>query len=71
MSAKAIEEIGLVIGILGALVIAWGSLTIVLATRSYQGPSESDHRKEKWAHLLGSLMIGVGFAGTLWRLIQK
>jgi hypothetical protein len=71
MTTKAIEEIGLAIGILGALIVAWGSLIIVVATRSYQGPSEGDHRKEKWAHLIGSLLIGVGFAGSLWRLIQK
>jgi hypothetical protein len=71
MSAKAIEEAGLVIGLLGALIVAWGSLTMVLASRSYQGPSEADHRKEKWAHLIGSIGIAIGFAGTLWRLIQR
>jgi hypothetical protein len=71
MSVKAIEEIGLIAGILGALILAGGSLIMVLATRSYTGPTEADHRREKWSHLLGGFLIAVGFAGSLWRLIQK
>jgi hypothetical protein len=71
MSVKQIEEIGLALGILGALVLAWGSLMMTLALRSYTGPSDADHRKEKWSHLIGALLIGVGFAGSLWRLLQR
>jgi hypothetical protein len=71
MSAKAIEEIGLILGILGALILAGGSLIMVLASRSYSGPTEADHRREKWTHLLGGFFIAIGFAGSLWRLLQK
>ena len=71
MSTKFIEEISLVAGILGALILAVGSLIVILASRSYSGPTEADHRREKWSHLLGGLLIGVGFAGSLWRLLQK
>ena len=71
MSVKQIEELGLGLGILGALVIAWGSLMMLLAFRSYNGPSDADHRREKWSHLVGALLIGVGFAGSLWRLLGK
>ena len=71
MSTKAIEEIGLAAGILGALVLAAGSLIMILASRSYSGPTEADHRREKWTHLIGGVLIAVGFAGSLWRLVQK
>jgi hypothetical protein len=71
MSVKAIEEIGLVAGIVGALILALGSLIMILANRRYSGPTEADHRREKFTHLLGGILIGVGFAGSLWRLLQK
>ena len=71
VSTKAIEEIGLIAGILGALILGWGSLVIVLASRSYGGPTETDHKKEKLSHLVGALLIAVAFAGSLWRLLQK
>ena len=71
MSVKQIEELGLAIGILGALIIAWGSLMMIVAFRSYNGPSDADHRREKWSHLLGALLIGVGFAGSLYRLLGR
>jgi len=71
VSTKLIEELGLIAGILGAALLAIGSLIMVLANRSYSGPTENDHRREKWFHLMGALLIGVGFAGSLWRLLQK
>ena len=71
MSTKAIEEVGLIVGIVGALILAWGSLIIVWAGRSYSGPSETHHRREKWAHLIGGLFIAVGFGASLYRLLQK
>lgn len=71
MSTKAIEEIGLIAGILGALILVFGAFVMILASRSYTGPTETDHRKEKWSHLIGGILIGVGFAGSLWRLLQK
>ena len=71
MSTKAIEEVALVVGILGALIMAAGSLLIIVASRSYSGPTEADHRREKWAHLIGAVFIAVGFAGLLWKVLQK
>jgi hypothetical protein len=71
VSTKAIEEISLAAGILGALILAAGSLLMILASRSYTGPGDADHRREKWMHLLGGLLIAVGFAGSLWRLVQR
>jgi hypothetical protein len=71
MSAKAIEEIGLAAGILGALILCVGSLIIIMASRRYAGPTDADHRREKFSHLLGGFLIAVGFAGSLWRLLQK
>lgn len=71
MTALRIEELSLALGILGALVLAWGSLMMILAFRSYTGPSDVDHRREKWSHLVGAILIGVGFTGTLWRLLGK
>jgi len=71
MSGKQIEELGLALGILGAVVLAWGSLMMLRASRSYNGPSDGDHRREKWSHVVGALLIGVGFAGSLWRLLGK
>jgi hypothetical protein len=71
VSTKVIEEAALIAGILGALILMWGSLVIVWAGRSYAGPSEADHRNEKWSHLIGGFLIAVGFAGSLYRLLQK
>jgi hypothetical protein len=71
MSVKAIEELGLAAGILGALILAGGSLMIILASRRYAGPTDADHRREKFTHLLGGFLIAIGFAGSLWRLLQK
>ena len=58
------------VGAFGALVMAWGSGLMVWSQRSYQGPSESTHRKEKLAHLLGSLLVAAGFAGLLAALLR-
>jgi hypothetical protein len=71
MSVKQIEEIGLVIGILGALILAWGSMMMLRAARSYTGPSDADVLREKWSHLVGAILIAVGFAGSLWPLLQR
>ena len=54
----------------GALVMAWGSGLMVWAMRSYQGPTESHHRREKVAHFLGALLIAVAFLGLLGSLLR-
>jgi hypothetical protein len=65
VDSKQIQQIAMGVGAFGALVVAWGSGLMVWAQRSYQGPSESHHRKEKVAHLLGALLISAGFGGLL------
>ncbi len=70
MKAKQIEEIALVVGALGALVLAWGGAMMILALRSYQGPTESHVRREKWVQLIGGVLVAAGFAGVLLALLQ-
>jgi uncharacterized iron-regulated membrane protein len=65
VSTKQIQEIAEGVGVLGALVLAWGSGLMVWAQRSYQGPTEKHHRREKAAHLIGALLVAAGFAGLL------
>ena len=71
MSTKTITEAGFALGILGALVIAWAALVIVLANRSYAGATEAQHRREKWSNLFGSLLIAAGFAAELVALLRR
>jgi hypothetical protein len=40
---------------------AWGAGVMILANRSYHGPSEGQHRGEKVAHLSGAMLLAVGF----------
>lgn len=54
--------LGLVLTIAGAVVFAWTSAVMVMANRSYHGPSEGQHRTEKTAHLVGAVLLVVGFA---------
>ena len=70
MSVRRIEELFIVLGILGALIVAGGSLMTAVAARSYSGPTDADLRREKWSHVVGGLFIAVGFAGSLWRLLH-
>jgi hypothetical protein len=53
--------LGLILAIAGAVVFVWSSTVMVLANRSYHGPSENQHRNEKAAHLIGALLLAVGF----------
>jgi uncharacterized iron-regulated membrane protein len=70
VNTKTIQEISMGVGAFGALVMAWGSGLMVWAQRSYQGPSESHHRKEKVAHFLGALLIAAAFGGLLASLLR-
>jgi hypothetical protein len=71
MDAHRLTQIGLVISIFGALVAAWGSLVMVLANRTYGGPSDAQHRREKMAHLAGALLLAVGFAVQLAAVVTR
>ena len=46
---------------LGALVLAWGGAMMILALRSYQGPTEAHVRREKWVQLIGGVLVAAGF----------
>ncbi len=63
--ALQLSRIGLVLGLLGAATLAYGSAQMVLASRSYQGPSDSDHRREKFAYLGAGLLFFAAFAFSL------
>jgi hypothetical protein len=62
MTPLRLRQIGLVIAGLGSLFFIWGSGLILLASRSYEGASQSKHRTEKITHLIGGLLLSVGFA---------
>jgi hypothetical protein len=57
--------LGLVLTVAGALVFVWGATVMILANRSYEGASEAQHRREKAAHLIGAVLLTVGFAFQL------
>lgn len=65
MDAHRLTQIGLAVATLGALVAAWGSLVMVMANRTYGGPTDTQHRREKVAHLVGALLLAVGLAVQL------
>jgi hypothetical protein len=65
MDTKTIQEVSALVGALGGLLLALAGLTMVLANRSYTGPTPAQRQREKWAHLLGGLLIGAGFVGLL------
>jgi hypothetical protein len=62
MSAHTLTLLGWAIAIVGAAVMAVGALGVVLGSRSYHGPSESAHRREKLAYLSGSTLLAIAFA---------
>ena len=62
MTNHQVNVLGLVLTVAGALVFVWTSAVMVMANRSYHGPSEGQHRTEKSAHLVGALLLVIGFA---------
>jgi hypothetical protein len=38
---------------------------MIFAMRSYGGASDQHHRREKWAYLVGSLLVAVAFGLAL------
>ena len=59
--AHRLGQIGLLLAALGAVVFAAGAGVMVVANRSYGGPTDAQHRNEKVIHLLGALLLGAGF----------
>jgi uncharacterized membrane protein YidH (DUF202 family) len=58
---KRLNELGLLLGGLGALIIAFGAYAMVMGTRRFEGASEEQRRREKISYLAGSLCLAVGF----------
>jgi hypothetical protein len=62
MSPLRLRQIGLVVAGLGSLFFIWGSGLILMGTRSYEGATQGQHRTEKIAHLIGGVLMALGFA---------
>ena len=62
MTAAQLTQAALVLGIVGALAVAYGAGLMILADLSYQGPTDVEHRREKWATLIGAVLVAVAFA---------
>jgi hypothetical protein len=60
IAAAELTKLGLLSVGLGAIAITVGALGMVLGNRSYQGASDAAHRREKFAYLVGGLLIGLG-----------
>jgi len=71
VNAHALTQVGLVVAGLGALSFVWGAAIMVAANRSYHGPTDSQHRNEKMAHLIGSILLAVGFVIQLVALVAR
>lgn len=63
--AVQLSRLGIALAVLGGFALVYGAGSMVLATRSYQGPTDSDHRKEKWANLTAGILFVLGFAASL------
>jgi threonine/homoserine/homoserine lactone efflux protein len=71
IAAHGLTQVGLAIAGLGALVFVWGAGTMVVANRSYHGPSDGQHRMEKVAHLVGAILMTIGFGLQLAGFLQR
>jgi hypothetical protein len=60
VSAAHVQELGAVIGVLGALVVAFGAFS-VLSTGMRRRSPDGARRTEKIAYLLGALLIALAF----------
>jgi hypothetical protein len=68
-AARRLDEVGYLLGALGAVVIFIGiASNVVSQRRSYEGVSRGGHRRERLVLLAGSFLIGLAFlvllAGT-------
>jgi hypothetical protein len=64
LSGRQIQEIALAIGALAGLVFAYGAFS-VLGTRPHRRGSESAHRVEKIAYLIGALLLSLSFVVSI------
>jgi hypothetical protein len=67
--ARRLLIAGLSVSVLGALVVAWGSLQILRAMRSKYGIQRPNRIREKIATLAGFVLISIGLSiQVLWQL---
>ena len=71
VTTRQITEVGFVLGILGALLMAWAAGVIAIANRSYSGATDAQHRREKWSNLFGALLIAAGFGAELLAVLRR
>jgi hypothetical protein len=60
-----LARVGMLLGLLGGVTLAYGGGRMVLANRSYHGPSDADHRREKMAYLVAGFLFGTAFLVNL------
>jgi hypothetical protein len=71
-TSKRISEIGAVLGVVGALTLAWGAYTILTANRtSHEGITDDLRRRERTMTALGGALLALAFALTLFGLTSK
>ena len=70
-TARRLTEAGALVGGLGALVVFIGMATALIAEARAGEMRASGRRRDRWFHLVGSFMIGLGFLILLVGLRMK
>ena len=60
MSPAAENVVGLILAIVGAAMMAWGSIQLIIAARNYGGAQGIHRRREKVFHALGTTLLAIG-----------
>jgi hypothetical protein len=60
-----LTRVGLALGALAGMSLVYAAGVMVLANRSYHGPSEVHHRREKWGYLLAGVLLVACFVVSL------
>ena len=71
MNAKRMTEIGLLLEILGGLAIALGAFLTAQASRSFNGASDDQRRREKLLYVAGGILLAVGAGLQLLAVITR
>jgi len=70
-TARRLTETGALVGGLGALVVVIGMATGIAADGRNGQTHGSGRRRDRWFHLVGTLLIGLGFLVLLIGLHSK
>jgi hypothetical protein len=63
--AKQLQQVGAALGLLGSLVVVWGSARMVMAWRGRNPPSHSARVQEKTALFVGFALISLATLAQL------